>query len=115
VTDKAAENPIQNAKLAMDCISVYGSILKDNVMEKLYELLNSLYYPENDISCFLRRYSAFCGSFLENSEGRSLRLYILELLLSDDNAENIVQAVQEYKPLFLKAGQTSPKEVGEHE
>lgn len=79
---------IREAKLALDSLSIYRQLLDDAVLKKLYGLLE---YVQNlgknpDLDGFIKHYGSFCFSLAASNPSFSLKDYIIDLILYDDNA-----------------------------
>ena len=76
---------LQKAKLALDSLTIYRNLIKDNVINKFIDLLDIFYYQSKDVSSFLNTYSEFFHVFEETGNGQTFSEYIMSLVLYDDN------------------------------
>lgn len=74
----------KKVKLAFDSISVYRPILEDNVIDKLYELIDYIAKGKYELNIFLKLYNEFFF-ILGGSFSGSLKDYMVHKILFDEN------------------------------
>lgn len=85
VSSHPEPSELGKVRLALDSLSIYRSILEDKVVTSLYDLLQ---YCENgavDLNRFVKLYNEFYFKLISVSPITSLKNYLIEKLLFDEN------------------------------
>lgn len=78
-------NKIKSLMLDFESLSIYRDLLKDEVIEKLYSLIEYLYLDGKDLYKVFKYYNEFYSTLLKKANGQGLKDYIIEKILFSEN------------------------------
>jgi len=83
---KQEDKNILEMRLKFEALSVFRGILTDKVINKMYSLVDYLYVGECDLCGFLSHYNNFYNSLVEEDSSASLKDYIVNYIIYNENA-----------------------------
>jgi predicted AAA+ superfamily ATPase len=76
---------VRQYKILLEGLSVYRNILEDDVVNRLYKLLNYINSQESKIDEFIKLYNNFYSFLLENNSLNTLEDHFISMILYSDN------------------------------
>lgn len=76
---------IPGVKFALDSLSVYRGLLKDNVISKFNSLLEYIISDNRELSSIINKYNDFYYSLVSSNSTNTFKSYLINCILFDDN------------------------------
>lgn len=90
------KNKIIEAKIALDCLSVYRGILQDKVLNSLNELLEYILSDKKELSTIINKYNDFYYCLTSINSTNTFESYIINCILFDNNVYSKSAATKEF-------------------
>ena len=78
------ERLLKKAKMKIKSLCIFNSIREDEVIKKLYRMIDILDTKDKNIEVILDSYNDFTYELINNNGG-SLKKYLIDKLVSEDN------------------------------
>lgn len=93
---------ITEYKLSLDSLAVYRGLLKDDVINCLYDLLLSISSDNPDIYKVISEYSEFYFRLMEHGKGIGFKSYLAEKIIFSENVFSKSAQSVDYKDLSVE-------------
>lgn len=92
---------LEELRLKLNAISVYRTILEDKLLKSLQLFLERIFSEKIDLNCFVSRYNSIYFDLVSMKQQVSLREYIIDLIITDENPFSWAAERTEYESINI--------------